>query len=369
MSTQTNIQRAVIAGGGTGGHIFPALAIGTELQRQHKGLELLYVGALGKMEMTKIPEAGFRIVGLDIAGFNRSNLLKNIWLPYKIWKSRRAARRILKEFKPDIAIGVGGFASYPLLAAAQSLGIASYIQEQNSYAGKTNKMLGRKARKIFVAYEGMQKFFEAGKIIKTGNPVRKAIADSCLSREEGAKAFGLDPLKKTILVVGGSLGAQSINDTLAANMDILAGDTGLQWLWQTGSAFAPEAKKLAGEYAHIRPLDFIKNMPAAYAAADIIISRAGAMAVSELGIVAKPVIFVPYPFAAEDHQTSNAMSLVAQQAALIIPNVALAEQLLPVLTALLSDSEQQQMLSQNLRKLGIPDADKRIVDAINQSLS
>lgn len=369
MSIKINMNRAIIAGGGTGGHIFPALAIGQELQRQHVGLELLYVGAKGKMEMTKIPEAGFRIIGLDIVGFNRTNLLKNLTLPFKILKSRRAARKILKDFKPDIAVGVGGFASYPLLAAAQALDIPSFVQEQNSYAGKTNKILGKNALNVFVAYDGMEQFFPSEKIIKSGNPVRRTISECRLSHEDGAKFFGLNSQKKTVLVVGGSLGAQSINDTLAANIELLGANSELQWLWQTGSVFAPVAAKLAEKYPHILPLDFIKEMPAAYAAADIIISRAGAMAVSELSIVAKPVIFVPYPFAAEDHQTSNAMSLVNQAAAIMIPNDEIKQRLLPELRALVDDKTQQQTLSQNLQKLGIPDADKRIVDAINKILS
>jgi len=352
--------KVVIAGGGTGGHIFPAVAIGHALQRLKPGTELLFVGANGKMEMEKVPQEGFRIVGLDIAGFNRSNLLKNLALPFKLWKSRQQANKIIDEFKPDVVVGVGGFASFPMLYAAQNRGIPTLIQEQNSFAGKSNKILGKKAKAVCVAYSGMERFFSKDKIIVTGNPVRAKISQSNVTKEEGLDVFGLTGEKKTVLVVGGSLGAKSINEAVANGLPQLK-ELGLQLIWQTGKLFINEAQAAAGRYGKdFVVMEFIRNMEYAYAAADIVISRAGALASAELCIAGKPVIFVPYPFAAEDHQTSNAMALVEHNAAMIVRDNESQEMLMKKLQTLVADANMQVILSENIVKQGIKDADERI---------
>ena len=356
--------KVVIAGGGTGGHIFPAVAIGHALQRLRPGTELLFVGANGKMEMEKVPQEGFKIVGLDIAGFNRSNLLKNLSLPFKMWKSRRKANEVIRDFQPDAVVGVGGFASFPMLYAAQGKGIPTLIQEQNSFAGKSNKILGKKAKAICVAYEGMEKFFPKEKIMITGNPVRATIAHAKVSREEGVAAFGLDNSKKTILVVGGSLGAKTINEAIAKGLEEIAG-WNVQLIWQTGKLFIEEAKAAAARLGKgIVVQDFIRNMEYAYAAADIVVSRAGALASAELCIAGKPVIFVPYPYAAEDHQTSNAMALVKHDAAMMVKDSDAAAALIPQLKVLVADEAKQQLLADNIVKLGIKDADERIANKV-----
>lgn len=356
--------KLIIAGGGTGGHIFPAVAIANAMQRMYEGTEVLFIGANGKMEMEKVPQAGYKIIGLDIVGFNRSNLLKNIMLPFKIWKSRKKAKEIVQSFKPDVVIGVGGFASFPMLSAAQSLNVPTLIQEQNSFAGKSNKILGAKAKAVCVAYDNMHQFFPPEKIIKTGNPVRASIAQSQLSKQEGLAEFGLNNGKPTLLIVGGSLGAKSINDAIAANLDILV-KAGLQIIWQTGEPFYKEALKAAAHCtADVKVHAFIKQMEFAYAAADIVISRAGALAIAELCIVAKPVIFVPYPFAAEDHQTSNAMALVQKSAAWMVKNEEASTQLVPKLLQLQQEESTQVAMKQNLESLAIKDADERIAKLV-----
>lgn len=356
--------KVVIAGGGTGGHIFPAVAIGHALQRLRPGTELLFVGANGKMEMEKVPQEGFKIVGLDIAGFNRSNLLKNLTLPFKLWKSRQQANKVIRDFKPDAVVGVGGFASFPMLYAAQGKGIPTLIQEQNSFAGKSNKILGKKAKAVCVAYEGMEQFFPKEKIMITGNPVRANIAHSRISREEGLVAFGLDNNKKTILVVGGSLGAKTINEAIAQGIEEIAG-WGVQLIWQTGKPFFREAKALAEKYGkEIIVQEFIRNMEYAYAAADIVVSRAGALASAELCIAGKPVIFVPYPYAAEDHQTSNAMALVQRKAALMVKDSEASALLVRELKTLLQNESMQQSMAANIVKQGIKDADERIANKV-----
>lgn len=356
--------KVIIAGGGTGGHIFPAVAIANALQRMDAGTEILFIGALGKMEMEKVPQAGYKIIGLDIAGLNRSNWLKNLSLPFKLWKSRKKAKEILSSFKPDIVIGVGGYASYPMLSAAQSAGIPTLIQEQNSFAGKSNKILGKQAKAICVAYEGMEAFFPAEHIIKTGNPVRAVIAQSNISRSEGIQFFELQEDKKTLLIVGGSLGAKAINEAIAANLELLT-SAGLQIIWQTGEPFYAEALKVAADYPQVKVHAFIRQMEQAYAAADIVISRAGALAIAELCIVAKPVIFVPYPFAAEDHQTSNALSLTRKDAAIMVKNEDAALQLTGSLLQLLKNEEQQARMHRNLKQEAIADADDRIARIIS----
>ena len=358
--------KVIIAGGGTGGHIFPAVAIANAIQKHAPGSEILFVGANGKMEMEKVPQAGYKIIGLDIVGFNRSNLLKNITLPFKLWKSNAKAKEILKDFQPDIAIGVGGFASFPVLNAAQKLGIPTLIQEQNSFAGKSNKILSIKAQKICVAYDNMAQFFPKDKIVKTGNPVRAVIADNQVNKTNGCNAFDVHPDQPTLLIVGGSLGAQSVNETIAQNIEKIVA-LGYQVIWQTGKNYYPQAQQIAASYKNqVKVHDFIKNMEFAYAAADLVISRAGALAIAELCIVGKPVIFVPYPFAAEDHQTSNAMALVNKQAAICVADKELSSKLLPTLTQLVNDTALQVSLAKNIKQEAITDADDRIFGFIDK---
>ncbi|GAA4466672.1 undecaprenyldiphospho-muramoylpentapeptide beta-N-acetylglucosaminyltransferase [Nemorincola caseinilytica] len=352
--------RVIIAGGGTGGHIYPAIAIGHALQRQRPGTRLLFVGANGKMEMEKVPKEGFDIVGLDIAGFDRSNMLKNITLPFKLLKSRMKARSIIKDFGPDAIVGVGGFASFPILHAGQGMGVPTLIQEQNSYAGKSNKILGRKAKAICVAYEGMDRFFPAGKLILTGNPVRKNIAEMNRSQAEGREVFALKAGVRTLLVVGGSLGARSVNETIDAQLEDIVSD-GTQVLWQTGKPYLEKARARAAAFGdRVRVHDFITTMDLAYAAADVVISRAGALAIAELCIVGKPVIFVPYPHAAENHQESNAMALVNNKAALMVKDKDLRTDLVTKLKELMKDEPLQATMARNIKAMAIKDAADRI---------
>jgi UDP-N-acetylglucosamine--N-acetylmuramyl-(pentapeptide) pyrophosphoryl-undecaprenol N-acetylglucosamine transferase len=356
--------RVIIAGGGTGGHIFPAVAIAHAVQRLQPGAELLFVGAEGKMEMEKVPQEGFKIIGLDIAGFNRSNMLKNIWLPIKLLKSAIKAKSILTEFKPDVVVGVGGYASFPMLNAAQRNKVPTVIQEQNSFAGKSNMMLGKKAAAICVAYENMERFFPKEKITVTGNPVREKITQSVVSKAEGQAFFKLDPAKETVLVVGGSLGAKAINEAIDAHLSEIV-NTGVQLIWQTGKPYYEQALLRAKDYEQdVKVFDFIKQMDYGYAAADIVISRAGALAIAELCIVAKPVIFVPLPTAAEDHQTSNAMALVNKKAAWLVKNAEAINELVPRLKALIQDTDTQKNMSANLEQLAIKDADVRIANKV-----
>jgi UDP-N-acetylglucosamine--N-acetylmuramyl-(pentapeptide) pyrophosphoryl-undecaprenol N-acetylglucosamine transferase len=357
-------KRIIIAGGGTGGHIFPAVAIGHALQRLQPGTELLFVGAKGKMEMEKVPQEGFNIIGLDIAGFNRSHLYKNLLLPFKIIKSLLKARSILKSFKPDAVIGVGGYASFPMLNAAQRQGIPTLVQEQNSFAGKSNKMLGKKAKAVCVAYEHMDKFFPREKLILTGNPVRKNISQSTVSKAEGLTWAGLDANKKTVLVIGGSLGAKSINEAIDNGLDEIL-SMGVQLIWQTGTPYHQQALARAEAYKDkVKVHEFIRQMDYAYAAADVVISRAGALAIAELCIVAKPVVFVPYPFAAEDHQTSNAMALVQHNAALMVKDNDAKQELVKKLRSVIEDERMQEIMSKNLRAVAIKDADERIAKKV-----
>lgn len=356
--------KVVIAGGGTGGHIFPAVAIGHALKKLNSETELLFVGAKGKMEMEKVPQEGFEIVGLDIAGFDRGNMLKNLSLPFKMIKSYMQARSILNSFKPDAVVGVGGYASFPMLNAAQGRGIPTLIQEQNSYAGKSNKILGKRAKAVCVGYDNMERFFPKDKLIYTGNPVRARIAQSTMTREQGQAWLGMDSSRKTVLIVGGSLGAQSINETIDARLEELL-DEGVQLIWQTGKPYYEQAKQRAASFSNrVKVFDFIKEMEYAYAAADVVISRAGALAIAELCIVAKPVIFVPFPFAAEDHQTSNAMALVEHNAAMMVKNSDAKTELVLKLKKLLKDNAMQELMSKNLRAMAIKDADERIAKKV-----
>ena len=356
-------KRIIIAGGGTGGHIFPAIAIANALKKADGSIEILFVGAKGKMEMEKVPQAGYEIKGLDIAGFNRSSLIKNMSLPWKLAKSFFQVRSIFGKFKPDAAIGVGGYSSYPVLRYAQAKGIPTFIHESNSFAGKSNILLGKQARKVFVAGEGMEKFFPASRISITGNPVRPVITQSVITREEGVRFFSLDPAKKTVFVVGGSLGARTINEAIDNGLDqLLAAD--LQLVWQTGKPYAGRAKERAGNNPAVWVNDFITQMEYAYAAADLVIARAGAMTVAELCLAQKPVLFVPYPFAAEDHQTANALQLVNKNAARMVKDSEAREKLVPMITALAHDEATQRQLAGNIAASGIKDADTRIAAEI-----
>jgi UDP-N-acetylglucosamine--N-acetylmuramyl-(pentapeptide) pyrophosphoryl-undecaprenol N-acetylglucosamine transferase len=349
--------RIIIAGGGTGGHIFPAVAIAHALRKLQPGIDILFVGAKGKMEMEKVPQAGYAIRGLDIAGFNRSSLIKNIGLPFKLIKSFWQVRSIIKTFQPDAVIGVGGYSSFPVLRYAQTQGIATFIHEANSFAGKSNILLGKQARKIFVATDGMEKFFPAEKIMITGNPVRQNIVNNKISRSEGIEFFGLEPSKKTVFVTGGSLGAKGINEAIDAGIDAFA-QNNVQLIWQTGKQYAEKASARAAENKNIWANSFITQMEYAYAAADIVVSRAGAMSVAELCVAKKPVVFVPFPFAAEDHQTANAQNLVNKQAGLMIKDSEAKEKLVPTVIALARDEDQQQMLRENIGELAVTNADE-----------
>ncbi|HVZ56961.1 MAG TPA: undecaprenyldiphospho-muramoylpentapeptide beta-N-acetylglucosaminyltransferase [Chitinophagaceae bacterium] len=356
-------RRLIIAGGGTGGHIFPALAIAGALKSLAPDTEILFVGARGKMEMEKIPQAGFTIRGLDIAGFNRSSLIKNAGLPIKLLRSFMQVRSIIREFRPDAVIGVGGYSSFPVLRYAQARGIPTFIHESNSFAGKSNILLGRKARAIFVASEGMEKFFPADRILVTGNPVRKAIVQSAVTRTEAAQAFSLDPAGRTVLFVGGSLGAKSINEAVDHHLDWLL-QQGLQLIWQTGKPYGDLARLRVAGKKGVWTGEFINRMELAYGAADIVVSRAGAMAIAELCVVKKPVIFVPYPYAAEDHQTVNAQHLVSRQAALMVKDSEADEKLAAMLVELSRDEALRQNLVRQIGTMARTDADRLIAQKI-----
>ncbi len=354
--------RFIIAGGGTGGHIFPAIAIANALKQLLPDAAILFVGAKGKMEMEKVPQAGYEIEGLDIAGFNRSSLMKNIGLPFKLIKSFYQVRDIIGRFKPDAVIGVGGYSSFPVLRFAQKKGIPTFIHESNSFAGKANIMLGKAATKIFVAVEGMEKFFPSEKIMVTGNPVRKSIAHADVSREDALAFFGLQD-KKTILVIGGSLGAKTINDVIASHiLDLEPLD--LQLIWQTGKNGAELYKNRGKSFSNVWVNDFIVEMDKAYAAADLVVSRAGAMAVTELCVAKKPVIFVPFPFAAEDHQTVNARQLVDKDAAMMVKDEEAKGKLFPAILSLAKNDALQEKLKYNIAAFAVTDADEKIAQAI-----
>lgn len=357
-------KKLIIAGGGTGGHIFPAIAIANAVKLKQPSYDILFVGAKGKMEMDKVPKEGYRIIGLDIAGMNRSSMLKNLSLPFKLMKSFLQARKVLREFKPDAVVGVGGYASFPVLYWAQRNKIPTLIQEQNSFAGKSNKILGKLADVICVAYDNMERFFPKQKIVYTGNPVRKSITQQTISKSEACSFFGFTADKKVVFAFGGSLGAKSINETLALQAkNLLQHNVAL--IWQTGSNFYSTAKEATkGLEDHIKVFEFIREMEVAYAAADIIIARAGASSISELSIIAKPVVFVPFPFASEDHQTHNAMALVQKQAARLVQDQHVATELVPEVVQLLQNEEECNKMSAQLRPLGMLHADDRIADLL-----
>lgn len=360
--------KIIMAGGGTGGHIFPAIAIANAIKQLKPDAQILFVGARGKMEMEKVPQAGYEIKGLDIAGFNRSSLIKNIGLPLKLVKSFLQVRQIINKFKPDAVIGVGGYSSFPVLRFAQSKGIATFIHESNSFAGKSNILLGKKATKVFVSSDGMEKFFPKDKLMITGNPVRSAISAASVTKDEAVKFFGLNTDKKTVLVVGGSLGAKSINEAIDAGIDVFA-QNNLQLIWQTGKPYAALGKARCEGRSNIWVNDFITQMEKAYAAADVVISRAGAIAIAEICLIAKPAVFVPYPHAAEDHQTVNAMHLVNKKAALMVKDREAKEKLVSAIIALANDEVKQNELVKNIKPLGVSDADvvvaKKIIELIS----
>jgi UDP-N-acetylglucosamine--N-acetylmuramyl-(pentapeptide) pyrophosphoryl-undecaprenol N-acetylglucosamine transferase len=356
-------RKIVIAGGGTGGHIFPAVAIANALKRQAPDTEILFIGAKGKMEMEKIPESGYRIEGLDIAGFNRSSLIKNLALPYKLVKSFFQVRKIFDDFKPDAAIGVGGYSSYPVLRYAQGKGLPTFIHESNSFAGKSNIMLGKKATKIFVAVDGMETFFPESKLMITGNPVRSVLAKAKITREEGIRFFGLDPAKTTILSIGGSLGAKSINESMEAGLEKID-QAGLQLIWQTGKPYAAKAMTAVKGRRNVWVGPFIKEMEYAYSAGDILVSRAGAMAIAEITVMKKPAIFVPFPFAAEDHQTANALKMEANNAGIMIPDNEVQLKLMNTILTLAKDEKRQQVIKEQAGKLAVLNADDTIASVI-----
>lgn len=359
------MKKVIISGGGTGGHIFPAVAIADELKRQFPSIEVLFIGAEGKMEMEKVPQAGYKIIGLPISGLQRKITLQNLALPFKIIKSLLLARKVIKNFNPEIVIGVGGYASGPTLKMAALLGIPTLVQEQNSFAGKTNMLLAKKAYKLCVAYEGMEKFFPKNKIVLTGNPVRFEVTQIEGKREAAFAHYQLDASKPVLLVIGGSLGAKTLNESIVAGIEQFQ-QHGIQVVWQCGKLYFDDlTNRLKGkDITGIHLTQFIAKMDLAYAAADVIISRAGAISVSELCLVHKPVILVPSPNVAEDHQTHNAMALVNKNAAILVKDSEARNQLVDVAIDLLNNKEKQQTLAQNIAQLGKPNATKDIVAEI-----
>lgn len=358
-------KRVIISGGGTGGHIFPAISIANALKKIDPETEILFVGANGRMEMEKVPAAGYKIIGLDISGFQRSSLLKNVFLPFKVLKSVLKARAIIKDFKPDAAVGVGGYASGPLLYAASQMGIPYLIQEQNSYAGITNKWLGKNAKLICVAFEGMEKFFPKSKILLTGNPIRKEVVQIENKRFEAAELLSLSPHKKTILITGGSLGSATLNKSVLAALDkIIAVD--VQLIWQTGKYYFQSInEQLKGrEHENIKVLEFLNRMDLAYAASDLIISRAGAGTIAELCAIKKPVILVPSPNVAEDHQTKNAMALVNKNAALMVTDAMATIELFDIALLLMDNKEKCNELANQIAKMELPNADEIIANEV-----
>ena len=357
--------KAIISGGGTGGHIFPAIAIAQELQRRGYSTAILFVGANGRMEMEKVPQAGFEIKGLDVAGWNRASMVKNLGLPWKIAKAMIAGYKIIKSFQPTVVIGVGGYASAPMLYLASWLSIPTLIQEQNSYAGKTNKILGKKVNKVCVAYENMDKFFPEDKLVLTGNPVRKDLINLGSKKEEGIEFFKLSKDKRTVLIMGGSLGARSLNESMASQTRFIAEQNSIQWIWQYGKHGAAQYHKCAtAQLEQVNAMEFIDRTDLAYAAADVVMCRAGALTISEILIANKPVILVPSPMVAEDHQTHNALALVTKSAAWIIPDAEVISTGTTRVVELLNDESTKQRMKEAQTGLARPEATQAIVDEI-----
>lgn len=358
--------KVIISGGGTGGHIYPAIAIADELKSRNKQTDILFVGAKDRMEMQKVPEAGYPIKGLWIAGLQRKLNLDNLMLPFKLIKSFSDCKKILKEFKPDVVIGTGGYASAPLVRVASKKGIPCVIQEQNSYAGITNKLLSKKANKICVAFEGMEKFFPESKIVHTGNPVRKDIVSIEINQAKAREKFGLDANRKTLLVLGGSLGAKAINELVKNNLDLFK-ELELQVLWQCGAYYINEYKDFETDQVKVKA--YISEMPMAYAAADVIISRAGALAIAELCLVGKPSVFIPSPNVAEDHQTKNAQAIVNHDAAMLIREQEVNNTFASRFIKLMQNDKKQKLFSENIKKLAKPNATSEIVDVVEKLIS
>ena len=358
--------RIIISGGGTGGHIFPAVSIANAIKAKHPDADILFVGALGRMEMQRVPAAGYKIVGLPICGFDRKNLLRNFAVLLKIWKSQRMAKRIIRDFRPMAAVGVGGYASGPTLNECAKHGVPCLIQEQNSYAGVTNKILAKKVQRICVAYDGMERFFPADKILKTGNPVRQSLLDTNMTKAEALRSFGLDEGKKTVLIVGGSLGARTMNESVLQHLDDIKA-SGVQFIWQTGkyySASIGERLKGRTDLPMLKVTDFISDMGAAYRAADLVISRAGASSISEFCLIGKPVILVPSPNVAEDHQTKNALALVDKDAALYVKDADAPAEVISLALKTVADDARLAALGANIKKLALPDSADVIADEV-----
>ena len=366
MSGNKQLFNVLVSGGGTGGHIFPALSIANEIRRRYPEANILFVGAQGRMEMEKVPAAGYNIVGLPVSGFDRSHLLRNFKVLYRLFKSMKLAKKILKDFKPVIAIGVGGYASGPMLKEAQKQGIPTLLQEQNSYAGVTNKLLAAKADCICVAYEGMERFFPGDKIVLTGNPVRRNLLECAASPEQARQAMGVDPNKKTVLIIGGSLGARTINHAIMGGLEKIGKASGIQVIWQTGKLYDSETREAleASGVKNVIQMPFISNMDMAYRAADLVVSRAGASSISELQLLGKATILVPSPNVAEDHQTKNALALVNRDAAMMVSDADASSQLVDMMLATVTDSERIASLGDNVSKMALHDAAERIVDEV-----
>lgn len=359
--------RIIVSGGGTGGHIFPALSIADAIKRKQPSAEILFVGADNRMEMQRVPDAGYRIIGLPIAGFDRKNIFKNFKTLWLILKSQRKAKKIIKEFAPQVAVGVGGYASGPTLKMAASMDIPTLIQEQNSYAGVTNKILSKKAKMICVAYEGMERFFPHEKIKLTGNPVRKSLIDMRSNRNEACKRMGLDETKKCVLIVGGSLGARSVNESIMAQIELIRKNPEIEFIWQTGKLYFEEMKQRVAEIGkpdNLRVTDFVTNMADALSAANLVVSRAGAGSISEFALLGKAVILVPSPNVSEDHQTKNAMALVDKEAAIYVADAKAKEELVVKAIETVKDDALLQKLEVNIEKMGRPNAAEEIADEV-----
>ena len=372
MSGNNNQQlNVLVSGGGTGGHIFPALSIANEVRRRHPEAKLLFVGAEGRMEMEKVPAAGYEIIGLPVSGFDRKHLLRNVTVLARLLKSMRLARKVLKDFKPDIAIGVGGYASGPMLKEAQKQGIPTLLQEQNSYAGVTNKLLATKAESICVAYEGMERFFPKEKIVLTGNPVRRNLLDCGATPEQARQAMGVDPNKQTILIIGGSLGARTINNAIMDGLSKIGEAYGVQVIWQTGKIYDEQCREAleASGVKNVVQMPFISNMDMAYRAANLVVSRAGASSISELQLLGKAAILVPSPNVAEDHQTKNAQALVSRDAAIMVADADAASNLVDTMLDTVVNTDMLIHLGQNVEKMALRDAAERIVDEVERIIS
>ena len=371
MSGNNQQINVLVSGGGTGGHIFPALSIANEIKRRYPDARILFVGAEGRMEMDKVPAAGYNIIGLPVSGFDRKHLLRNFKVVARLLKSMGMANKILKDFKPDIAIGVGGYASGPMLKAAQKQGIPTLLQEQNSYAGVTNKLLAAKADSICVAYEGMERFFPADKIVLTGNPVRRNLLDCGATPEQARQAMGVDPNKKTILIIGGSLGARTINNAIMDGLSKIGETYNVQVIWQTGKIYDQQCREAlqASGVKNVVQMPFISNMDMAYRAADLVVSRAGASSISELQLLGKAAILVPSPNVAEDHQTKNALALVKHDAAIMVTDADASSQLVDTMLNTVADTEKTASLGMNVEKMALRNAAEHIVDEVEKIIN